>query len=147
MDFSELLEVVWEQPLEKTLAAQLTIPAGLGATELEVNGREREVSIPISTCLYRVTQEALANVFKHAQASRVDVTLGYGTVDVGLEIRDDGLGFDTSTKATGLGLDFFFGGGGGQNFEWICFKHSKLPKNLKTNLLETYFVKAKEIFL
>ena len=75
------------------------------STELEVNGQEREVAMPVSTCLYRVTQEALANVFKHAQASRVDVTLEYGTVDVGLAIRDDGLGFDTSKEAAGLGLD------------------------------------------
>lgn len=73
-------------------------------TELEISGPEREVSMPVSTCIYRVTQEALANVFKHAQASRVDVRLEYGNVDVGLEIRDDGLGFDTSTKTTGLGL-------------------------------------------
>ena len=75
------------------------------STELEVNVQEREVAMPVSTCLYRVTQEALANVFKHAQASRVDVTLEYGTVDVGLAIRDDGLGFDTSKEATGFGLD------------------------------------------
>ena len=60
------------------------------ATELEVNGQEREVAMPVSTCLYRVTQEALANVFKHAQASRLDVTLEYGTVDVGLAIRAKG---------------------------------------------------------
>ncbi len=75
------------------------------ATELEVSGQEREVPMPVSTCLYRVTQEALANVFKHAQASRVDVTLEYGTFDVALAIRDNGLGFDTSTETVGLGLN------------------------------------------
>lgn len=60
------------------------------ATELEVNGQESEVAMPVSTCLYRVTQEALANVFKHAQAFRLDVTLEYGTVDVSLTIRAKG---------------------------------------------------------
>jgi signal transduction histidine kinase len=49
----------------------------------------------IRTLLYRVGREALANVRKHAQASRVDVRLDDDSVGFSLNVRDDGNGFDT----------------------------------------------------
>ncbi|HEX6184974.1 MAG TPA: PAS domain S-box protein, partial [Pyrinomonadaceae bacterium] len=61
------------------------------------------------TCLYRITQEALNNVYKHAQAARVSVILERRGDDAVLVIEDDGVGFDASTAAgweggRGLGL-------------------------------------------
>jgi two-component system sensor histidine kinase UhpB len=53
------------------------------------------------TVLYRVAQEALTNVVKHAQAKRAWVSLTQVRGDVVLEIRDDGVGFD-STNASEL---------------------------------------------
>jgi PAS domain S-box-containing protein len=47
--------------------------------------------------LYRIAQEALNNVRKHAQASRVDVRLGLHDGTAILWIRDDGVGFDPTT--------------------------------------------------
>ena len=44
--------------------------------------------------LLRTAQEALANVARHAGASRVGLTLSYLADMVTLEIRDDGVGFD-----------------------------------------------------
>jgi len=44
--------------------------------------------------LLRTAQEALANVAKHAGASRVGLTLSYLADLVTLDIRDDGVGFD-----------------------------------------------------
>jgi len=44
--------------------------------------------------LLRTAQEALANVAKHAHATRVGVTLSYMEHEVALDIRDDGRGFD-----------------------------------------------------
>ncbi len=74
------------------------------AAEVEVRGNERELSMAASTCLYRVTQEALANVFKHAEASEVKVILEFFADDVSLEVRADGEGFDSETATPGNGL-------------------------------------------
>jgi len=59
------------------------------------------------TTLYRVVQEALNNVLKHAQASRVDVVMEAGSDAVVLIVEDDGVGFEpaaTNTKRTGIGM-------------------------------------------
>ena len=56
---------------------------------------------------YRVAQEALNNISKHAHASRVDVVLAASDGQVVLVVEDDGLGFDATERAllaTGLGL-------------------------------------------
>ena len=44
--------------------------------------------------LLRTGQEALANVAKHAQATRVGLTISYMEHEVVLDVRDDGSGFD-----------------------------------------------------
>jgi signal transduction histidine kinase len=53
---------------------------------------------------YRVVEEALANVARHAGAARVAVTVGLVEGYLVVEVRDDGRGFDTATSRTGLGL-------------------------------------------
>jgi signal transduction histidine kinase/ABC-type uncharacterized transport system substrate-binding protein len=56
-------------------------------------------------CLYRIMQEGLRNVARHAQASRVEVRLRCFDGGLQLSIRDDGVGFDTARRAGGsLGL-------------------------------------------
>jgi signal transduction histidine kinase len=54
--------------------------------------------------LLRTAQEALANVARHARATRVGVTLSYMEDQVALDVRDDGQGFDLKklcAQATG----------------------------------------------
>lgn len=51
----------------------------------------------VQTALLRITEEALANVAKHANASRVGVTLSYFDDEVTLDVRDDGRGFDPAS--------------------------------------------------
>ena len=60
----------------------------------------------IALCLYRVAQEALVNVAKHAGAHHVSVTLARDGADVALSIGDDGRGFDLAAARghDGLGL-------------------------------------------
>jgi signal transduction histidine kinase len=59
-----------------------------------VNGEEQPISAPIKTALFRVAQEALINVLKHADADSASVTLNYDEENVRLVIEDDGCGFD-----------------------------------------------------
>ena len=56
--------------------------------------------------LLRATQEALANVAKYAQATRVGVTLSYMEKEVALDVRDDGIGFDPSRRTASTGGGF-----------------------------------------
>ena len=58
-------------------------------------------------CLYRVVQEALRNVAKHADARRVDVTVRRVEEEVQVAVADDGKGFDLGKvreQGGGLGL-------------------------------------------
>ncbi|MBN2002069.1 MAG: PocR ligand-binding domain-containing protein [Anaerolineae bacterium] len=81
--------------------------AGVQA-ELEV-ADERRLPIEIEQELYRIAQEALNNIMKHAQAQHVMVRLEFTAGDVCLQVRDDGAGFDPSCVQTtgGLGLHSF----------------------------------------
>jgi len=71
---------------------------------LEVQGNDALLPPSASEALYRVTQEALHNVARHARATRVDVRLRCIPEHVALTIRDNGIGFDTSQPRRGLGL-------------------------------------------
>jgi signal transduction histidine kinase len=57
-------------------------------------GSPRSLAPAIEATMLRSAQEALANVRKHARASRVALTLSYMADLVVLDIRDDGVGFD-----------------------------------------------------
>ncbi|HVM60254.1 MAG TPA: PAS domain S-box protein [Verrucomicrobiae bacterium] len=58
-----------------------------------------------STSLYRVVQEALTNVAKHAQAQHAEVRLAADGRVLSLSVSDDGRGFDAAPSRTGLGLE------------------------------------------
>ncbi len=72
------------------------VPAALTTT-----GTALPLLPEIEVALLRVAQEALANVAKHAGASRVGLTLSYMEDLVTLDVRDDGVGFDPSAVAAG----------------------------------------------
>jgi signal transduction histidine kinase/ligand-binding sensor domain-containing protein len=65
---------------------------------------ERRVPLNIEQALYRVTQEALANVARHSQARRVSISLVYFPGQVTVRIADDGKGFDAQNRPAGIGL-------------------------------------------
>jgi signal transduction histidine kinase len=57
-------------------------------------GVPRPMPADVEVTLLRTAQEALANVAKHANATRVGLTLSYMEDEVALDVRDDGIGFD-----------------------------------------------------
>lgn len=86
---------------ERGLAAALrdTIAAFAAETEIEVSENislHGRLDRATETIIYRVGQEALANVRKHARAARVEVLCTDSPGEVHLEVSDDGVGFNIS---------------------------------------------------
>jgi signal transduction histidine kinase len=83
-------------PTLRALARRSTIPVELDVT------MEKRLAEPIEAAAYFVASEALANVTKHAQASRIDVALTPRDDSLVLSIRDDGVGGAHSARGSGL---------------------------------------------
>jgi signal transduction histidine kinase len=62
---------------------------------VEIEGEKTEILPEVKTGLFRVAQEALTNVVKHAGAKTATVHLSFGSEDITLGVVDDGSGFDT----------------------------------------------------
>ena len=82
---------------------------GLDADFEAVGLEEKRLTPQVETTLYRIVQEALTNVARHAEASQVSVLLGQRRGSVIAIVEDDGRGFDvesvlTSGQPTRLGL-------------------------------------------
>jgi PAS domain S-box-containing protein len=65
-----------------------------------------KVSLSVASCIYRIAQESLSNIGKHAGAKRVSVTLRMGDGKITLTIQDNGRGFnkEAARGRGGLGL-------------------------------------------
>ncbi|WP_239108325.1 sensor histidine kinase [Microbispora siamensis] len=74
--------------------------SGLRVT-LEVTGQERPLPAGIDRAGYRIVQESLTNVSRHAPGSRVTVRVAYAAEEVTVTIEDDGAG--TARAEAGLG--------------------------------------------
>jgi signal transduction histidine kinase len=72
---------------------------------IDTTGDPRPLLPELEVTLFRVAQEALANVGKHADATRVGLTLSYMDDVVVLDVRDDGRGFASGARGgAGFGL-------------------------------------------
>ena len=65
---------------------------------------DSELSGEVETNLYRIIQEALNNIVKHADAMHASVLLHSRPDSIALIVEDDGAGFDTSRASQGFGL-------------------------------------------
>ena len=67
---------------------------------------ERTLSLAIEQTIYRIAQEALQNVGKHAHATRVTITIQYEQEQLQMQFSDNGIGFDLNTvdKINSFGL-------------------------------------------
>jgi len=78
--------------------------AGLEAT-LRVVGSRRDLPAALDLSAYRIAQEAITNVLKHAQASRVEVILDYQSDALVIVVSDNGSGaISTDGTSSGHGL-------------------------------------------
>ena len=65
---------------------------------------EARAPVEIETACFRIVQEALSNVGRHALARHVEVTLTARDVALEVSVRDDGVGFNVERPRAGLGL-------------------------------------------
>ena len=96
------LDEIGLAPAIESLGGRLAAVEGLEIhVEVEVGGR---LDPELETTVYRIVQEALTNIAKHARAEhvRIDVALDYDVVRV--EVTDDGRGFDPEARVAGFGL-------------------------------------------
>ncbi len=85
---------------------EFAVRTGL-ATQVVVRGLPSMIPLTQATCLYRVLQESLQNIQKHANATSVLIRLLTTTRGVGLCVHDDGRGFEDTpetARRNGLGL-------------------------------------------
>ena len=93
----------------EALAERSAITGGLvihGRVSLgnEEGGGVVRLDPPLESTIYRLVQEALTNVVKHARAERVDLEVSADDDVVTIEVSDDGVGFDQTLRPPGFGL-------------------------------------------
>jgi two-component system, NarL family, sensor histidine kinase UhpB len=69
--------------------------------ELEVRDLPEDIGEALSTAAYRIVQEAVTNSLRHAQASRILITLVRDGELMVIQVRDDGRGLPSDWKAPG----------------------------------------------
>jgi len=84
---------------------QFTANTGIQVT-INTNESEIKLSEPIATCLFRVYQEALTNISKHAHADKAIVSINLNDETIFMHINDNGRGFDdhSQKKRTSFGI-------------------------------------------
>jgi signal transduction histidine kinase len=90
-----------ESLIERRRDGGLEVDADLRLPEPRAAG---PLTPELETTIYRLVQEALTNVVKHAHARRCAVSLRLEERSVIVEIRDDGSGFDPESRTSGFGL-------------------------------------------
>jgi signal transduction histidine kinase len=85
-------------PTLEELVAAINRHDGLLA-ELWVHGEQRRLSSEVELSLFRIVQEALNNVIKHADAARVVTVVELSDSNITVTVQDDGIGFQPSTLA------------------------------------------------
>ena len=110
----EIRRIVWDMQPEQIEKASLVeaveeLAARWSAensvlVKLNVTGTPRSLTSAAETALLRISQEAMHNINKHAQAKNVNITFSFMEDIFVMDITDDGLGFDPSKSSDGFGL-------------------------------------------
>jgi PAS domain S-box-containing protein len=88
-------------PALEWLASQTTKYSDI-ATTVNVHGEKRRMPDEVELALFRITQETLRNVWKHAQATTANITLEFTDNHVRVTLEDDGMGFNPPQMLSNL---------------------------------------------
>jgi signal transduction histidine kinase len=110
----EIRRIVWDMQPEQIEKASLVeaveeLAARWSAenrvqVKMNVTGTPRSLPLAAETALLRISQEAMHNINKHAQAKNVNITLSFMEDIFVMDIADDGLGFEPSKIRNGFGM-------------------------------------------
>jgi signal transduction histidine kinase len=103
------LDQLGVRPALDALVSRTTVTSGLDITAridlaLESGRESTRLSGEVESTIYRLVQEALTNVVKHAGAERAWVEVSEDERQVTVSVRDDGSGFDPDKPGDGFGL-------------------------------------------
>lgn len=111
---NEVRRIVWDMRPEQIEKASLIEAVEEAAArwsaengvliKMNVTGTPRSLPSAAETALLRISQEAMHNISKHAQAKIVNITFSFMDDVLAMDIADDGLGFDPSKPSDGFGL-------------------------------------------
>lgn len=105
-------DYVNRQDLSESLKFQLELlqKTGLFETEFQIHGEEKLLEPEKKLIIFRIVQELLNNILKHADSTHISVILMYVDNELILSVKDDGKGFivpvniDEENKMNGIGL-------------------------------------------
>ena len=118
--------------LPAALARVVAEAAGRGVdVQFRSHGTATEVPLPVASAIIRTTRGALANVAEHARATRAVVSLTAQPDELRLDIRDDGIGFDTRPSAMSARAAQRRGAGRGQGIPGMAERIAQLGGELQ----------------
>ncbi|MEO6812324.1 MAG: 7TM diverse intracellular signaling domain-containing protein [Ginsengibacter sp.] len=109
-DLSKTLntDFIEEIGLEKAIEQQLQIlqKSGIYETHFVVNGEIHRFPLQHKLIVYRVVQESLNNIVKHANATSINISMNYYSESAGIILEDNGKGFDEKELILNKGIGF-----------------------------------------
>lgn len=100
---SDLDELGLKIALKELVSSWLTRQPNIKA-DLQITGDFSQLDDAVLIAVYRLIQECLTNISRHANANNIELSIVENTSKITIIIRDDGIGFDDSIKASGFGL-------------------------------------------
>jgi signal transduction histidine kinase len=91
-------------PALEWLASEVTSYSGI-ETKVKVRGEQRRLPEEMELVLFRITQEALRNVWRHSQASKAEIEVEFEPGITRITVSDNGKGFNLPDKIDGLARD------------------------------------------
>lgn len=85
------------------LCDTLRVP-GTMDVELGVHGLDQRLDAAMEVAVYRMVQEAVGNVLKHARATELSIQINRAPASLNVLVEDNGVGFDLSNAQEGMGM-------------------------------------------